>query len=436
MSNFLPNELIEKLKLHKGFDVEAWKEVHRTGDCAASIRLNPKKLKSVSFSGTFAVPWCDQGYYLAEFPFLEDPLYWAGGYRLQEASSMFVAHIVQTIGLRECAVRALDICAGHGIMTSLLSSYLHPDSLLISNQSDVTQSGILKDGLVRWGDPIGVMTSNDPSAFGRLPGFFDLMMVDAPSSGIGRLGRDDVESHDWVAANVVYYSEQQKRLLAQSVATLKEGGYLIYSTYSYFEQENEDILDWLISEHGFETVQIEIPTSWGIVETISDAQNAFGYRFYPHMIKGDGLFIGVLRRCTPQDTFDRPKLNKEESFLSYDALSEWVMGPDALTSFLDNDYIHVFPKMYTDDVKWMGRVLDIRQAGTIIGRWIGDELLPSNDLALSTYLSEGVDTVELSPDSALKLLLRAGIGTKENRGSTNRWCVVQYKGVNISWIKE
>ena len=372
MSNFLPNELLEKLKLQEGFDAVAFERAHTAAERITSIRLNPKKIAEVPYLNTSPVPWCNYGYYLNERPvFTLDPLYHAGCYYVQEASSMFVSHILKQIRLSGLPLRALDLCAAPGGKTTLLSSYLHPDSLLVANEVIKARVNILQDNVTRWGEPIAVVTNNDPSAFGRLPGYFDLMVVDAPCSGSGMFRKDEGAVEEWSQANVNLCSERQRRILAESVVCLKEGGYLLYSTCSYSQQENEDILDWLILEHGFQTVKISIEDSWGVEETTSTEKNAFGYRFYPHKVKGEGFFIGVLKKGRHQETFERRKHKTEKSFISNQELSQWVSVPQELTTFLHNDNVHIFPKLYTDDLKWLQNVLYIREAGTNIGRWTG-----------------------------------------------------------------
>ena len=67
-------------------------------DVPVSIRLNPARMPSDAWpeGGESHVPWCPEGIYLAERPqFTADPLLHAGAYYVQEASSMFVAHVLR-----------------------------------------------------------------------------------------------------------------------------------------------------------------------------------------------------------------------------------------------------------------------------------------------------------------------------------------------------
>ncbi|MEE1213492.1 MAG: hypothetical protein U0L04_00790, partial [Bacteroidaceae bacterium] len=65
-----------------------------TTDPSISVRLNPAKAP-VSALPYEQVPWCADGYYLPERPaFTFDPLLHAGAYYVQDASSMFLSHVV------------------------------------------------------------------------------------------------------------------------------------------------------------------------------------------------------------------------------------------------------------------------------------------------------------------------------------------------------
>jgi 16S rRNA C967 or C1407 C5-methylase (RsmB/RsmF family) len=69
---------------------------------------------------------------------------------------------------------------------------------------------------------------------------------------------------EWSKANVKLCSERQQRIIANSIACLKTGGYLFYSTCSYSKEENEDIVDWMIDAFGLESVSIAVEDAWSI----------------------------------------------------------------------------------------------------------------------------------------------------------------------------
>src|SRR4030095_2232042 len=129
----LPQKLLESLELVKGFDRKAFERVHASDEQVTSIRINPKKnfefrISNFEFS---RVPWSEYGYYLTQRPsFTFDPLFHAGCYYVQEASSMFLEQALrQTAGLSK-TLRVLDLAAAPGGKTTHIQSLISKDSLL------------------------------------------------------------------------------------------------------------------------------------------------------------------------------------------------------------------------------------------------------------------------------------------------------------------
>lgn len=436
MSNFLPNELVKRLNEQEGFDAAAFNKVHEQGDKITSIRLNPWKQTSVPFKSAIPVAWCDKGYYLTERPvFTVDPLYHAGCYYVQEASSMCIAHILQELELENKAIRALDLCAAPGGKSTLLADYLGSESILVSNEVIKSRAHVLRDNIVRWGVSNVVVTNNDPSTFSRLPGYFDLLVVDAPCSGSGMFRKDEGAIDEWSLANVKLCSDRQKRILAESISTLATEGYLFYSTCSYSSEENEDILDWIKEEYGFESIPIRFPSQWGIAEIQSPKHQAFGYRFYPHKLKGEGFFIAVLRKTETQPSFSRKKIKSEKNSVPTKVLSDWTEQPANHMAFIHDEHIHIFPKKYEEDLRWYQQVLYIKQAGVNIGKWNGRELIPSHDLACSVHIKTDLSAQDVTREVALKYLRKESLAVTDFPAILTGWCLVRYDGTNLGWVK-
>ena len=81
----------------------------------------------------------------------------------------------------------------------------------------------------------------------------------------------------------------------QAGSFVKGGGYLIYSTCTFNEKENEEMVRFIVSEYDYEPVKIPLDPSWGIVESevLIDEVSYFGYRFfrvsiYPRSISRGG----------------------------------------------------------------------------------------------------------------------------------------------------
>ncbi|EEI94157.1 NOL1/NOP2/sun family protein [Sphingobacterium spiritivorum ATCC 33300] len=434
MSNILPNSLIRKLGANPLFDEQAFIDIHEKGERQSSIRINEKKITAAPFAHAEPIPWCDRGFYLEERPsFTLDPLYHAGCYYSQDASSMFISHIIQHLKLDGEPLKALDLCAAPGGKTTLLNSYLHPQSLLVANEIIKTRVPILMENMVRWGNSNVVITNNDPSAFKRLPGYFDLLLIDAPCSGSGMFRKDSGAIDEWSEANVKLCSERQQRILAEAMDCLKTDGILLYSTCSYSQEENEDIADWLVKEYGLKSIQIPVGEEWGIEETQSDISACFGYRFYPHKVKGEGFFITAFVKTEFQETFNRKKIKPEKSDVPNGIIEHWLNNASTHTAFLHHENVHIFPKDYETDLKILQNVLYLKNAGTNIGKLAGKELIPAHGLALSTAIKANIPTLELTLEEAQNYLRKENIDPEHSL--KNGWTLVTYKNVKLGWIK-
>ncbi|GAA4184857.1 methyltransferase RsmF C-terminal domain-like protein [Sphingobacterium ginsenosidimutans] len=436
MSNFLPNSLVKKLGVNPLFDTAEFIKVHEEGKRATAIRLNPLKLKECPFFSGGRVPWCENAFYLNERPvFTLDPLFHAGGYYPQDASSMFIDYIIHELEIGSKPVYALDLCAAPGGKSTLLNSSLHPNSLLVANEIIKTRVNILQDNLTKWGNANTVVTNNDPSAFDRLPGYFDIMVVDAPCSGSGMFRKDSDAIDEWSEANVKLCSERQQRILAESIAALKTGGYLLYSTCSYSEEENEDIADWLIETGDFESIEIVIDDNWGIEHTKSIGHGAHGYRFYPHKLSGEGFFITVLKKVAEQGTFNRKRIKPEKSDVPKGILDTWIVNVDEFFPFIHHDDLYIFPKKYENDLKYLQNVLYLKNAGINIGKLNRKELIPSHALALSNVLNPGFQSLELSLEEAQNYLRKENVTLDTVSFGMKGWTLAKYKGMSLGWMK-
>lgn len=432
MSNFLPSKLITALKKDFQVDVEEFLRIHQQQEQITSVRINPSK-RIKSFDNLSHVPWCPTGYYLNERPtFTLDPLFHAGTYYVQEASSMFIDHIIRSLAIDKKASLALDLCAAPGGKSTLLNSTLHPDSLLVSNEIIKSRVNILADNLTKWGNFNVVVTNNDPQSFNRLPGFFDLMLVDAPCSGSGMFRKDEQTISEWSEDTVNLCSQRQQRILSDSLSTLKEDGILIYSTCSYSAEENEQIADWLIANHDMQSIPVPFNHSWQIEETQSPKFQCHGYRFYPHKVKGEGFYVACFRKKKNQITFNRKKIKIEKAQLDKTSLNNWINIETEFTTLAFKEDVLIIPTQHELNIKAIQNVLYLKKVGTNVGRFAKKELLPHHELALSTVVNDEIPRVELSLDTALQYLRKAEIPLITE---INGWALACYDNHPLGWLK-
>lgn len=428
----LPEELLRSLEGVKGFQRESFEAVHRSGEQLTSIRFNPVKPVQPEGWEITPVPWCPHGVYLAARPsFTLDPFLHAGAYYVQEASSMFIWHALKSCVGDDTQQKVLDLCAAPGGKSTLLASYFH-DGLVVANEVIKPRAAILVENAAKWGSGHLVVTNNDPSHFQSLPGYFDVMMVDAPCSGSGLFRKDPGAVEEWSEANVTLCSQRQQRILADALPALKEDGLLLYSTCSYSTAEDEEIADWLVSEMNMENLRIPIDPAWNIVETRSPGAQAYGYRFYPDQAKGEGFFIAAFRKKeTTPDARQKEQplvmLTKQEQ----QQLQSFISLPEAFVPFKQNESIRAIKKEWLRDVQLLAKHLYIRKAGIEIATLKGRDVIPAHELALSA-LSAQFPLTALTKEQALQYLRRKEILLPD---APKGWNLVGYGGLSLGWVK-
>jgi 16S rRNA C967 or C1407 C5-methylase (RsmB/RsmF family)/NOL1/NOP2/fmu family ribosome biogenesis protein len=430
-----PENFLNSLTGEPGFSSENFINAHNFIESPTSIRVNPFKPSAVKTNGQ--VPWCPQGYYLDTRPsFTFDPLFHAGCYYVQEASSMFIDHILKTIRPNnDEPVKILDLCAAPGGKSTLINSAIGSNDLLVANEIIKTRVPVLCDNLNRWGTPNIIVSNNDPKDFSRLSGFFDTILVDAPCSGSGMFRKDPAAMNEWSADNVNLCHQRQERILADIYPALKEDGHLIYSTCSYSHQENEDILDWLCETFDMESLRIPIYKDWGIVETTSPGHNAYGYRFYPGKVKGEGLFAACLKKKdpTPQLPSFKTKGHQKLALKEIELVKTYVNTPDDFYYFMVNDEWLAINRVHKESLDTLQRHLYLKKSGVRIGKLMGNDLIPDHELALSTYINkDAVLQTELDYTQAIQYLRRENININTNNKG---WSLMTFEGQPLGWAK-
>lgn len=434
MSNKLPSTLIKKLEEDPFLDKKEF-SASQEASRPASVRLHPRKPVPEPWDNIGeSIPWCADGFYLNNLPnFSTDPRFHAGCYYPQEASSMFVSHLITQLQLDQKPVKALDLCAATGGNATLLNSALHEDSLLVFNEMSMNRVATLAGTLGRWGYTNTIVTNNDPSAFSRIQKYFDVMFVDAPCSGSGVSGKDRTDTTEWLGGAAKLCSERQKQILSGSLDCLRPGGTLFYSTRSHATIENEEIIDWLISTQDFEAVHVDVPTEWNIEISTTNVHKAQVFRFLPPHTKSGTLFVSAIRKKGHYPEWSPRRIKYSKPMISHAALEKWLVRPEQFTQFSIADKIGLFPKGWHDDFHMLESMLNIKRAGLCVGKFDKrEELIPHHELALSLIQNPSLPKVELNRDLALQYLRRQQIHPDtEIQG----WALACYGERPLGWIK-
>ena len=442
----LPEPLIQSLQKVKGFNEDAFKAVHQSGGQITSVRLNPKKIFDQQYSIFNTQPervkWSSNGFYLKERPsFTLDPLFHAGTYYVQEASSMFLEEVLkQTVDLSK-PIKVLDLCAAPGGKSTLIQSIISKESLLVSNEVIKTRVNILSENMTKWGAANVIVTNNDPTDFQRLQNYFDVIVVDAPCSGSGLFRKDAKAIDEWSEKNVELCARRQQRILADIMPSLKEGGVLIYSTCSYSKEEDEAIADWLVEQFAVSSLQLAIDEDWGIVETVWEKKKTYGYRFYPYRVKGEGFFIATFKKM-PSGTEVNNEVKKQKSKTKrkpekisakeIEILKPYLINVNDFFFIKQNEEIIAMPLHLENDLAIIQSSLYIKKAGVKLGTLIRNELIPAHELAVSNIINPAIPRLEVDKETALQYLRKQEIKIESG---LKGWVLLTHSQLPIGWIK-
>ncbi|MEI7965003.1 MAG: RNA methyltransferase [Chitinophagaceae bacterium] len=439
----LPESLVQSLKQIKGFDEASFRAVHQSGEQVTSIRFNPAKYNDESVSDLLnteadgKVPWCSEAYYLKSRPsFTADPLFHAGVYYVQDASSMILKEALkQSVELSQ-PLKLLDLCAAPGGKSTLIQSVISAESLLVSNEVIKTRVNVLCENISKWGAANVIVTQNDPHDFQRLGPYFDVVVVDAPCSGSGLFRKDPSAIEEWSESHVDLCGQRQQRILADILPALKPGGVLLYSTCSYSEAEDEEMVDWLLDREDIESISLDLDAEWNIMGTVSTKHNGYGYRFFPDRLRGEGFFLAAFRKTgtseMTQSSHRYKKRNDRLNAADQQLLKPYLKLPEQYFFIKQQESVIAMPIHLEDDLQALQANLYIRKAGVKLGSIMHAELIPDHELALSVMLADDTQTLQLDKPDALQYLRKETISVQtEQRG----WALVRYLQFPLGWVK-
>lgn len=319
MTDNLPKGFIEEMQLLLPEEADdLFSALQKEPETA--IKLNLRKLSdpaSIGYNGMEKIKWCNSGYYLPERPrFTLNPLLHAGAFYVQDPSSMIYETIMQRIipmafdTSRNPAV--IDLCAAPGGKTTSIINAIPDSTFVVANEFTPQRVGALKENLLKWGYPDMMITNSAVSRLAKAGAAFDIVAVDAPCSGEGMMRKEKVARDQWNTGLINQCAALQREILEDACRMLKPGGFLIYSTCTFNRAENEEQLEWLVEEKGMVAFDPDFPEEWGIRRGIDTPYPCF--RFMPHLTRGEGLFVAVMRK----------EIDTEEKTVTLPKLKEWL----------------------------------------------------------------------------------------------------------------
>lgn len=191
----------------------------------------------------------------------------------QDEASM---RVVEAAGVRPGA-RVLDLCAGPGGKATYLAALAGPTGAVVAVEQHPHRARLIEEAAARQGVGIEVRVG-DATVPVDDPGGFEVVLLDAPCSGLGTGRRRPEVRWRRTPSDVNDLAVLQRRLLDAAVATVRPGGRLVYAVCTWTVAETDDVARWCDDAHG------------GILTPVERRQ------LWPDTDDTDGMYIAVWDR--------------------------------------------------------------------------------------------------------------------------------------------
>jgi len=436
LANILPPEFIKAIQIQ--FETQAPDLLDSIFfPPTPSVRFNPlKPVPRSHFPVSSLVSWTSFGAFLSHRPeFILDPLLHAGTYYVQEASSMIMDHIVSQLPLPPAPL-VLDLCAAPGGKSCGLLSTLPPDALLVSNEIVKQRSNILAENLSKWGFSNLVVTQAEPGQLAEMGETFDLIVADMPCSGEGMFRKNPASIGEWSIENVQICAARQKDILHKAWDLLQPGGFLIYSTCTFNQSENEEILANFRELETFIQPNMTNPEPNQVSESTYKNINAF--RLLPNKTKGEGLFEAVLQKPGFRERVQTYKIKepwiRQPNKQAFNLLDTYL--PDLKNKigvFSKQNQVLAFPHSWSGFINMLNRYVWVVKTGTCLFDIQHQNVIPHQDLALSPLNKFSIfPQLELNRKQAQQFLRKQSFELPEAQQGI---LLITYEGFELGWIK-
>ncbi|MBU1111666.1 MAG: NOL1/NOP2/sun family putative RNA methylase [Nanoarchaeota archaeon] len=273
-----------------------------------SIRINTLKTtiketkESIEAKGWILdpIPWCKEGFWIRHTDRKDVGNLWehhVGKIYIQEAVSMLPPLVLQP----QPGDIVLDMCASPGSKTTQMAAMMQNKGLLIANDYQGIRLQPLGINLQRSGATNTIITLMSGTRFRDFQ--FDKILVDAPCSGTGTIRKSLKTIRIWNPSMVKKICREQKRLATTAFNNLKPGGTMVYSTCSLEPEENEGVIDYLLTTFPNATLEKITLPGLKVGKPVTEFEGAIynpqvkhTLRIWPQDNDTEGFFVAKIRK--------------------------------------------------------------------------------------------------------------------------------------------
>lgn len=200
---------------------------------------------------------------------------------IQDAASQAV--VLAAVSGMNAGDRAVDLCAAPGGKAIALAQH---DLAVQANDQDAFRLQRLHELKDAFGLDIAISTE-DGRTFSPASGLVDLVVLDAPCSGLGVMRRRPEIRWRRDPDTIGALAQLQGELLDAAVTMVKPGGKLVYSVCTWTTAETDEVIRAFLQRHTNVTVQ-PVPLEVG-------TKTEFGVQLTPHHDQTDGMYIATFQ---------------------------------------------------------------------------------------------------------------------------------------------
>lgn len=412
----LPKEFLDRMQEMLGNEFPAFLESYENGQVYA-LRNNTLKCRDISWNQNSKfmlspVEWCKDGFYYEESNRPgRHPYHNAGLYYIQDASAMAPVEYLDP----QPGERILDLCAAPGGKSTQIAAKMQQEGILVSNEIHPVRAKILSENMERMGICNALVINETPNRLAEVfPAYFDRILVDAPCSGEGMFRKNEEACQEWSPENVQLCADRQDEILDCTVEMLMPGGRLVYSTCTFEPLENEESICRFLKRH----------KEFSLERTI---------RLWPHLIKGEGHFLAVLKKygknLDRQNTNLQQKNYKKAEYQEYlDFAKEYLKILPERSFIKYGEQLYLLPKNcpHIDNLR-------VLRPGLHLGTCKKNRFEPGHALAMALKPEEVRFSCDFSADS--KEIAAYLNGQTLNLQGEKGWYLVTVDGYSLGWGK-
>jgi 16S rRNA (cytosine967-C5)-methyltransferase len=270
-----------------------------------ALKLIPlKALEAIGHLGPETTPYSPYGLRLkpnaeGRAPYVQaEPAYLKGAIEIQDEGSQLASLLAGA----KPGMQVLDLCAGGGGKTLALAAEMNNKGQIFSSDNDARRLAPIHERLTRAGvRNVQVRTpkGKTPADLKDLTGKCDLVLVDAPCTGVGTWRRHPDAKWRLRPNALEMRCEEQRAVLDEAKRYVKPGGRLVYITCSLLDAENGGQVKAFLGENPDFTIidpaANAVAFGLGTIAQHRDA-SGLGLLLSPHRTNTDGFFIAVMSR--------------------------------------------------------------------------------------------------------------------------------------------